>query len=168
MATVMSTDGSTQLEARRIALEDVAALARMRLALLVETGGALHAAEHATLMQSNEAFFRHNIDNPAWVHWCVEVAGGMVAVGTLAILERPPYPGNPEGLDAYLLNIYTVPAFRGRGAANAVVAAALRHAQARGVRKLILHATDAGRPIYEKLGFLASSAYMELSLNPNS
>jgi ribosomal protein S18 acetylase RimI-like enzyme len=156
------------LQARRITLDDSAALARMRLALLAETGDPLDAAAHAELLQSNEAFFRRNMDNPAWVHWCVDAGGEMVAVGTLVILERPPYPGNPKGLDAYLLNIYTVPAFRGRGAANAVVVAALAHAQGRGVRKLILHATEAGRPMYEKLGFLASSAYMELQLNPNS
>ncbi len=168
MATATSIDGGMPLGARRITLDDAPALARLRMALLEETGGPLDTAEHAALLQSNEAFFRAHMADPAWNHWCVEHAGDMVAVGTLVILERPPYPGNPEGLDAYLLNIYTVPAFRGRGAANVVVAAALAHAQARGVRKLILHATEAGRPMYEKLGFLASSAYMELQLNPNS
>jgi ribosomal protein S18 acetylase RimI-like enzyme len=168
MAMATSIDGGMPLEARRVTLDDVAALANLRLALLNEVGGTLDATEHAALLQSNEVFFRRNLDNPAWSHWCVDSAGDMVAAGTLVIQERPPYPGSPEGLDAYLLNIYTVPAFRGRGAANAVVAAALAHAQARGVRKLILHATEAGRPLYEKLGFLASSAYMELQLNPNS
>jgi ribosomal protein S18 acetylase RimI-like enzyme len=166
MATVMSIDTGAPLTARRITLNDAAALTRMRLALLEETGGELDAAEHAALLQSNEAFFRAHMADSAWSHWCVEQGGAMVAVGTLAILERPPYPGNPQGMDAYLLNIYTVPEFRGRGAANAIVAAALVHAQACGVRKLILHATEAGRRMYEKLGFLASSAYMEISLNP--
>ena len=92
MAMATSIDGSMPLEARRITRDDVRAQARLRLALMEEVGGALDAAAHTALLQSNEAFFHRNMDSPAWSHWCVEYAGDMVAAGTLLILERPPYP----------------------------------------------------------------------------
>lgn len=155
------------MHVRPVTPSDAAALARLRVALLEETGGALALQARTEMLQANEAFFRAHMGDPAWANWCAENEGNIVAVGTLALFERPPYPGNPEGRDAYLLNIYTLPAFRGQGASNGIVRAALAHAKACGVRKVILHATEAGRPIYEKLGFLASPAYMELALNPN-
>lgn len=136
----------------------------MRLALLEETGDPLAAPERMALLRSNEAFFEANLASPSWSSWVVEFSGRVGAVGTLAYWDRPPYTGNPEGKDAYLLNMYTAPPFRGRGAATAILAAALEEARSRGVRKLVLHATEAGRRLYVEAGFLASAAYMELAM----
>lgn len=146
-------------------------LARLRLALLEETGGPLAEPERQRMLKLNEAFFRDQLGSPLWQDWvAIGGEGGdgsngrVCAIGAMAFLLRPPYPGNPEGKDAYLLNMYTAPGFRGQGAAGAILGAALADAQARGVRKIILHATEAGRRLYLKLGFLPSSAYMELVL----
>ena len=51
--------------------------------------------------------------------WVVEEEGEVVACATLALFVRPPYPGNLAGREGYLLNIYTRPAWRRRGMANA-------------------------------------------------
>lgn len=142
----------------------VDALARLRLALLDETGGPLPAGERADLLRDNAAFYRSHLAAGDWWSWVVEFDGEVGAVGTLALWRRPPYPGNPGGRDAYLLNMYTAPAYRGRGAARSIVLAALAQARSLGVRKVVLHATEAGRPLYLRHGFTPSSQYMELSL----
>ncbi len=144
--------------------EDAPTLAALRVALLEETGGALPAPERAQMLRLNQAFFLQNMRTEAWCSWLAVAQGQAVAVGTLAFFMRPPYPGNPEGKDAYFLNMYTQPEFRGQGAADLVLKAAMTHAAERGVRKLILHATEAGRPMYFKAGFRAVAAYMELAL----
>lgn len=137
-------------------------IAQLRVALLEETGGALPVLEREALLQSNQAFYRDSLASPDW-HTLVAVFGDVIgAAGSLALWRRPPYPGNPSGLDAYILNMYTLPAFRGRGAATAIVRAMLAHAAVLKVPKVVLHATEAGRPIYTKVGFLPSGAYMEL------
>lgn len=144
---------------------DVPALARLRLALLEETGTPLAPAERAALLAGNEAFHREHLASPQWANWVGEAPGGeVVAIGMLALFLRPPYPGNPEGRDAYLLNMYTQPAHRGRGVASAIVQAALAQARAWGARKIVLHATEAGRRRYRAVGFEDSAAYMELRL----
>lgn len=150
--------------AQRAASIHVPELARLRLALLEETGGALDAAARQDMLVRNEAFFHQHLGSPLWQDWVVLDGSEVIAIGALAFLNRPPYPGNPEGRDAYLLNMYTLPAHRGRGAAHALLQALLDDAKARGVRKVILHATEAGRRIYRQLGFEASSAYMELAI----
>ncbi len=142
----------------------VGPLARLRLALLEETGGELPQGQRQQMLALNEAFFQKNLGSASWQDWVALVDGEVRGIGAMAFLSRPPYPGNPEGKDAYLLNMYTAPLFRGQGLALAIVHEALQDARTRGVRKVILHATDAGRRIYDKLGFQASSAYMELAL----
>ncbi len=156
------------MQTRLATTTDVATLARFRVALLEETGGALPAAERAEMLRLNEAFFLQHMHTDSWCSWLAEVQGEAVAVGTLAYFLRPPYPGNPQGQDAYFLNMYTRPEFRGRNAAHRVLMAAIAQARERGVRKLILHATEAGRPLYLKAGFAPSLSYMELALPPTA
>jgi GNAT superfamily N-acetyltransferase len=151
------------MQIRPITSDDLTDVARLRLALLEETGATLGADERNALLVTNEAFFRKNLYSPAWQSWCAEVDGHVVGVGTLAVFERPPYSGNPQGKDAYLLNMFTEPAYRGKGAAKAILHAALAHAKENGVGKVVLHASPDGRPMYDKQGFRASPAYMELS-----
>jgi len=157
------------LPVRAMGADDVAAVTQLRLALLRETGAAAddgHAVQ--ALSPDTEAFFRRSLSCADWQTW-VAVApsdGAVVAIGSLALWQRPPYPGNAAGLDAYLLNMYTAPTHRGQGAARGIAEAALAWARQRGVPKLVLHATPAGRVLYQTLGFTASTAYMELSLGP--
>lgn len=70
--------------------------------------------------------------------------------------------GEPAGCGtAYVLgdtvglyNIATVERFRGRGVGYAVTAALLDHGRERGCTQAVLHATEMGRPVYERLGFV--------------
>ena len=141
--------------------EHVPAVAGLRIALLQETGGTLPDSERHALEQANEAFYRQSLLSANWHTWVALFGNEVGATGTLALWRRPPYPGNPIGLDGYILNMYTRPAYRGQGAAKAIVQAMLQRAKELRVPKLVLHATEAGRPIYAKAGFVASSAYME-------
>lgn len=57
------------------------------------------------------------------------------------------------GRTAGLYNITTLEAARGRGIGYAVTATLLEMARDRGCTEAILHATELGRPVYERLGF---------------
>jgi predicted GNAT family acetyltransferase len=58
---------------------------------------------------------------------------------------------------AVLLNVYTQPAWRRRGIAERLVREVLAWAAARGVSSVVLHASAAGRRLYERLGFAATN-----------
>ncbi|MCI4431151.1 MAG: GNAT family N-acetyltransferase [Burkholderiales bacterium] len=149
----------------RLATEaDIVVLARLRVALLEETGASMSEHERTEMQRLNEDFFLRQIRSQEWCNWLVVAADHAVAVGTLAFFMRPPYVGNPQGKEAYFLNTYTLPAHRRRGAAQLILQAAIQRASELGVRKLILHATEAGRPMYSKAGFVPSAAYMELNI----
>ena len=92
----------------------------------------------------------------------------MVACATLALFVRPPYPGNLAGREGYLLNIYTRPAWRRRGMANALLVAMVAYAREQQLGKLWLHASSDGRYL-RTVRLLpaippASSAFLPVSL----
>ena len=62
--------------------------------------------------------------------------------------------------------MYVNPADRGRGIARALFDACIASVPEDGVRRVVLHATDAGRPLYEKAGFRPNDDWMELRLDP--
>ena len=62
------------------------------------------------------------------------------------------------------MNIYTAPAYRRRGVARRIVEKLIEDAKARGIRSVLLEATEMGRPLYESLGFEDAQGYMRLKL----
>lgn len=87
-----------------------------------------------------------------------------VASGLVWFHADHPRPRHPL-TSAYLLSIYTVPSFRGRGLASRIVRAAVAEARRRRVARVALHASTAGRSVYRRLGF-ERSWEMRLRLRP--
>jgi GNAT superfamily N-acetyltransferase len=95
--------------------------------------------------------------------WVAEGGGEIVATSGVTIFERPPNGANVAGLEAYLSNMYTVPAWRGRGLGSALVATIVEYFKTTRVRRIWLHATEQGRPVYARAGFVPSETDMELT-----
>ena len=138
---------------------DLDAILDMRMALFEESGDRMSPTERKEVLHANETYF--NCRSNDYRTWVAVEDEQVVGVGTLAFFFRPPYPGNLAGKEAYLLNMYTRPKHRGRGIAKAVLNEALTYAKEGGFGKVWLHATAAGRPIYEANGFSPVASYME-------
>lgn len=87
------------------------------------------------------------------------VVGG---VGVLW-LDLPPNMHTTVSRRGYLLNMYVEPSHRRRGLARRLIEECLSVCRANGVDFVSLHASDAGRPLYEALGFTATNE-MRISL----
>ena len=73
-------------------------------------------------------------------------------------IDWPPHPFHPgEGRRGYVLNVFVEPAHRRRGVARAMMAAAEAELVRRGLSYAVLHATEAGRPLYEARGWEATA-----------
>jgi GNAT superfamily N-acetyltransferase len=64
----------------------------------------------------------------------------------------PNYIDGGEGR-GYIMNVYTEAAFRKRGLAHRLVEQCVEYCRAAGIKIVMLHASDQGRPIYEQIGF---------------
>ena len=97
--------------------------------------------------------------------WLVEFDGQPVAGGILVLQQTAPTPGFVDGTPlAAIQNIWTEPAHRRRGLAAQIVRTMIDWCRERGIRRLGLNATEAGRGIYAELGFRPSTTYMTLVL----
>ncbi len=89
----------------------------------------------------------------------VDGPAGALPVASAMLWFAPwqPSPRVPNGSMAYVHGVWTEPAHRGHGYAHMLIEAIIAHARARGYLRVVLHASEAGRSIYEKLGFVAGS-----------
>lgn len=84
-----------------------------------------------------------------------------VASAGLLILDWPPHPFDPAGeLRGYLLNVFVDPEFRRRKLAHALVKLCMAEAQRKGILVVTLHASEAGRSLYEHVGFRSTNEMM--------
>jgi predicted GNAT family acetyltransferase len=56
-----------------------------------------------------------------------------------------------------IVNVFTEPQWRRRGIAGLLIKEILTWSKREQIDRLVLHASDEGRSIYEKLGFVASN-----------
>jgi len=94
--------------------------------------------------------------------WLIKKGNHIVASGAITIVSLVPTPNDFSSKVAYLHSIYTERAFRGKSFANRIVREALEYCRANGIKRVFLNASDAGRPIYERIGFSSSSDMMRI------
>lgn len=101
------------------------------------------------------AWFAARVDHPDHRIFVIERDGRVIScvMGTLS--ESSPQPGRAHGRDLTISNVSTVAAHRGRGYAGALLAAVLDWGRGQPVPvRAKLFATQAGRRLYERAGFV--------------
>lgn len=147
---------------RLATLDDVDELVRLRLDFLEEVGSLKTADGDGGLGVAMRDYFIRKLPSGEFLAWVAEGEGAIVATSGVTLFERPPNGANPTGLEAYLSNMYTLPDWRGRGVGTALVTTVVAHLKTTRVRRLWLHATEQGRPVYARVGFVPDETEMEL------
>jgi GNAT superfamily N-acetyltransferase len=94
--------------------------------------------------------------------------GEIIGGAGLAITDWLAHPAAPkQSRRAYILNVFTAPAFRKRGIARALMQTVLDHCKHEGFISVWLHASKYGRPLYESMGFEATNE-MRIMLKQNA
>jgi ribosomal protein S18 acetylase RimI-like enzyme len=153
--------------APRIAtLDDVGTLVRHRAEMFAEMGKP-RDARFAEMVSQCDGWFRTHVANGTYVGFLIAPSNEpemVVAGGGLLHLDWPPTHGDPQPLRGYILNVFVEPAHRRRGLARMATLACLDECRKRGIRIATLHAADAARSLYERLGFaLTNEMRLELS-----
>ncbi len=86
--------------------------------------------------------------------WLVSAPDGSIAAGTgLWLMDWPPHMIGLGARRGNILNVYTAASFRQRGLARQLMDTVLLWCRENGVDTVILHASSAGRQLYESVGF---------------
>ena len=154
---------SERFTIRRATTDDIETLVELRLEMQRENSDGTQVA-WAAVEEACRRYFAETLPPEVFVVFVAEVQGRVVATSGVSFVSRPPGSTSVLQCEGYVTNVYTVPDWRGRGVTATLLTATTEYAQQRGARLVYLHTSDAGRPVYEKLGFAQYARYMERRL----
>jgi GNAT superfamily N-acetyltransferase len=156
---------ATDFTIREATRSEVAIVLHHRLAMFRDMGQGT-ADELVRMAEAAEPVLARALDDGSYRHWLAIASGRVVGGGGVLLC---PWPANPKDActeRAMILNVYTEPEFRRQGVARRIVDTILHWIRMRGLRSANLHASDEGRVLYEKLGFVATNE-MRLRFDEN-
>jgi ribosomal protein S18 acetylase RimI-like enzyme len=147
--------------------EDIPFLAEYRYRMFCEMDEAVdYSQKKERFCAAARQYYADYLDAPDEASYCAHCGSETIACGTIVFQRRPPHLKHKVGTTAYILNIYVRPDFRKQGLATRIMEALREEARARGVKKIGLHASRFGLPLYKKLGYVVKENYLELELEP--
>lgn len=94
---------------------------QLRLELLREAGEIKGNSDTTNLAEATRKYLSEKIPSGEFLAWVAEVDCQIVATSGLVFFQRLPYYGNLSGLEAYIMNVYTIPMWRGQRIATALL-----------------------------------------------
>ena len=154
---------SLEFAVRQAIASDLPLIAHHRAAMFRDMGKLASHQEEA-LQAATASYLRDALETGEYIGWVAEATGTSSVIGGAGAQIRPilPRPSSDSeelelGPEAIVLNVYVEPAWRRRGVADALMRAVLDGLAGRGIRRIVLHASDDGRRLYERLGFVATN-----------
>lgn len=149
---------------RRAGPADIPSLARHRAAMFRDMGSLAPDREEA-LTRATETYLHRAMPSGEYLAWVAQSAGeqpvtiGGAGAQLRSILPRPGSAGTELelGPEAIVLNVYVERAWRRQGVADALMRALLDDLAGTGIGRIVLHASDEGRRLYERLGFVPTN-----------
>lgn len=138
---------------RKATIDDIDILIKLRLDFLLADIGNLTADEETAIRTQLATYFTKHI-NHNFIAILAETDNNVVSTAFLAISERPANPAFITGKTGTLLNVFTYPKYRRMGFSTKAICQIIDEAKQLGVSSIDLSATQDGKPLYEKLGFI--------------
>lgn len=148
---------------RQVNINDIETLMGWRMEVLREVFGIPAGQDMAELERANRSYYQTMLKSDGHIA-CFACQEEIIGCGGICIYQEMPSPDNPTGMCAYLMNIYTRPAFRGQGTGEKIVRWLIEQAMRRGITKIYLETSDSGRRLYHKIGFTPMADYLKLDM----
>ena len=143
---------------------DLDTLCRLRVAFIADHHGRRVEDLDADFTRQTRDFLTEQQQAGSIHSWLA--LDGATAVGAVSLLvfRMPPRPGDPRTAEGYVINMFVAPSHRRRGIGRELFAACCASADRLQLRRLLLHATPDGRPLYTAFGFAPNDAWLELPI----
>jgi len=150
---------------RKAVLEDIPILIDLRVEFMKEVIGSDEKKEGEELLRANLLdYFTDKLPKDEFIAWLALDEEEIIATSGVSFYTRPPSFMIKDGRCAYIMNMYTKASYRGQGIAKILFGSIVDEAKAKGCSYINLHATELGRPVYEKFGFTVSQDEMRLCI----
>ena len=147
---------------KRATLDDLKILTETRIIVLRAANQLSDEVDMTEVREQSYEYYKDAIQNNTHVAYLVFDGNEFVGAGGVSFFRVMPTFHNPSGEKAYIMNMYTKPEYRRQGIAIKTLDLLVSEAKKKDVHAISLEATAAGRPLYEKYGFVSMKDEMEL------
>lgn len=150
------------LKYRKASIADLEILTETRIEVLRAANKLGADVDMSEVKRQSREYYRNALENDTHLAYLIFDEDTFVGAGGISYFQVMPTYHNPTGKKAYIMNMYTNPDYRRQGIAFKTLELLVADARERGVTAISLEATDMGRPLYKKYGFIKMNDEMEL------
>ena len=153
-----------ELDYRKATTDDLDILTKTRIEVLRAANGLDDNTNMSRVEKETRAYYENALANGSHTAYLVFDGDVFIGAGGISYYTVMPTFHNPTGRKAYIMNMYTRPDYRRKGIATKTLDLLIQDAKKRGVTVISLEATDMGRKLYERYGFVSMTSEMELPI----
>ena len=147
---------------KKATIDDLDILTDTRITVLRAANKLSDDVDMSHVREESYRYYRDALSNDTHVAYLVFDGDDFVGAGGISFFKVMPTFHNPTGQKAYIMNMYTKPEYRRNGIAYKTLDLLIGEAKRKGISAISLEATDMGRPLYEKYGFVKMNDEMKL------
>lgn len=147
---------------KKATLEDIDELTQTRIEVLRAANQLPDDTDMSEIKRQSFEYYQKALGDDSHIAYLIYDGNRFVGAGGVSFFQVMPTYHNPSGNKAYIMNMYTVPEYRRKGIAYKTLDLLVNDVLNRGITSIALEATDMGRPLYEKYGFVKMNNEMEL------
>lgn len=153
-----------ELDYRKATTDDLDILTKTRIEVLRAANGLDDNTNMSRVEKETRAYYENALENGSHTAYLVFDGDVFIGAGGISYYTVMPTFHNPTGRKAYIMNMYTRPDYRRKGIAAKTLDLLIQDAKKRAVTSIGLEATDMGRKLYERYGFVSMTSEMELPI----
>ena len=143
-------------------IEDIEVLTETRVEVLRAANKLADTVDMTLVKKESLHYYQKALEDGNHVAVLVYDGDLFIGAGGVSFYTVMPTYHNTSGKKAYIMNMYTKPEYRRKGIAYQTLDILVDACRKRNVTHITLEATEMGRALYEKYGFVAMQDEMQL------
>lgn len=145
-------------------LNDLSLLTKTRIEVLRAANNLDDSIDMSIVERESYIYYKNALTKNVHTAYLVFDGNVFIGAGGISYYTVMPTFHNPTGKKAYIMNMYTKPDYRRKGIATKTLDLLVQDAKERGITAISLEATEIGKHLYEKYGFILMTSEMELPI----
>ena len=151
-----------ELSYKKVEKSQLEELVKLRIKVLRAANKLPYYVDMTIIEQHSYAYYKQGFQSNNFTVYLAYDRDQIIGCGGVSYFDIMPTFDFPNGKGAYIMNMYTEPEYRKKGIATKILDLLVKDSKEKDIHKIILEATDMGRSVYDKYGFIQMKHEMEL------
>ncbi len=147
---------------KKATIDDIDILTETRIEVLRAANKLSDDVDMSEVKKQSYDYYKRSLCDNTHIAYLVFDKDTFVGAGGVSFFQVMPTYHNPSGKKAYIMNMYTCPKYRRKGIAYKTLDMLVKDSRDKGITAISLEATNMGRCLYKKYGFVKMNDEMEL------